>query len=348
VIEYLTEIPLPGRAFAPPAAQSQAAALKPASFGFIAGCENRLVAATINRLMKPATHASAAKLIAFFGRSGTGKTHLAHGLVRYWIEHHGTGTANYITAADFYRELLDAIKRHDPSEFRNRIRNYELLAIDDLHQLPAEEYVSRELRFTLDAYEENGGRVIVTSRSPANRLTNISADVCNRIGAGLLLQLSPPGKSARVRIVRRAAESLGRTVSDEDAIQLASTTRGTPNDLFGAVFQHCANDSNGSPHVQRERRPELREIITVVARYCEVAQKQMKSESRRQSIVTARAIAIYLARELNGASYHDIGRALGGRDHTTIIHSYRKIEQARARDPILQETIDELCGLLLA
>src|SRR4051794_13826735 len=135
VIEYLSEIPLPGRAFAPAAAQSQFGASKPATFGFIAGTENRLVASTIDRLMQSATIATAPKLITLFGRSGTGKTHLAHGLVRHWNQHHRAASALYITASDFYRDLLEAVKRHSPSNFRNEIRKYELLAIDDLHQL---------------------------------------------------------------------------------------------------------------------------------------------------------------------------------------------------------------------
>jgi len=347
VIEYLTEIPLPGRAFTPSAAHSQTGTAKSTTFGFIAGAENRLVAGTVSRLMQSATSAICPRLIALFGRNGTGKTHLAYGLVRYWNEQHGSDTALYITASDFYRQLLDAVKRHSPSDFRKYIRKYELLAIDDLQQLPADEYVSRELRYTLDAYEENGGRIVVASRRPANALSNIPPDVCNRLAAGLLLQLALPSGSARVRIIRRVAESLGHTMSDETASKLAGSTRSTANDLFSAVFEHCASESNDSPQVPRERCPELREIITVVARYCGVPQKELKSPSRRQSIVAARAIAIYLARELSGASYQQIGHALGGRDHTTIIHNYRKIERDRTGDPLLQESIEELSRVLL-
>ncbi|MFL6546993.1 MAG: helix-turn-helix domain-containing protein, partial [Candidatus Udaeobacter sp.] len=95
------------------------------------------------------------------------------------------------------------------------------------------------------------------------------------------------------------------------------------------------------------RQPELREILAVVGRYFKLPQKQLKSHSRCQSIVAARAIAIYLARELAGVSYQQIGRALGGRDHTTIIHSYRKIERDRPRDPAIQEAVEELSLILL-
>jgi chromosomal replication initiator protein len=343
VIEYLSEIPLPGRILAPPVAQSGTRSPKPTSLGFIAGAENRLVASTINRLLQPTTDVRGFKLIALFGHSGTGKTHLAHGLVNHWNANRGPGSAAYLIAGDFYRGLLDAIKRNTTLEFHRALRDHELLAIDDLHQLPADDYVSRELRFTLDAFAENGGTIVVTSLRPANTLANISPDLRSRLSAGLSLQLAPPASAARIRIIRQASESLGRPLSEQAAATLASRVDGTANDLFGAVFEHCAstNDDQNIPS-RFIRQPQLREIIAAVARHFGLPQKQLKSQSRRQSIVTARAVAIYLARELSGASYEQIGRALGGRDHTTIIHNYRKIERERSHDPAVQEAIEML------
>jgi len=96
------------------------------------------------------------------------------------------------------------------------------------------------------------------------------------------------------------------------------------------------------------RRPTLREITTVVARYQNLPQSQLKSSSRRQSIVFARAIVVFLAREVAAATYDEIGRALGGRDHTTIIHNYRKIARQRERDPQTQETLEHLRRILLS
>ena len=343
VIEYLSEIPLPGRMLAPPAAQTGTRSPKSTSFGFIAGAENRLVASAINRLLQPATGACAFKLVALFGHSGTGKTHLAHGLVNHWNANRGPESATYLTAGDFYRGLLDAIKRNTTTEFHRALRDHELLAIDDLHQLPADDYVSRELRFILDAFEENGGTVFVTSLRPTNTLANISPDLRSRLSAGLSLQLAPPAEVARIRIIRQASESLGRPLSEQAAASLANAVDGTANDLFGAVFEHCAstNDDQNVP-ARFVRQPPLRDIIAAVARHFGLPLKQLKSQSRRQSIVTARAVAIYLARELSATSYEQIGRALGGRDHTTIIHNYRKIERERSHDPAVQEAIEML------
>ncbi len=242
MIEYLSEIPLPGRMLAPPAAHAGTCSPKSTSFGFVAGPENRLVASTINRLLQTETSATTLKLLALFGHTGTGKTHLAHGLVNHWNAHHGPDSATYLTAGDFYRRLLDAIKRHTTTEFHRALRDHELLAIVDLHQLPSDDYVSRELRFTLDAFEENGGTIIVTSLRPANTLANISPDLRSRLSSGLSLQLAPPAGAARIRIIRQASESLGRPLSEQAAANLASGVDGTANDLFGAVFEHCAID----------------------------------------------------------------------------------------------------------
>src|SRR4029077_13334851 len=186
----------------------------------------------------------------------------------HWNTNHGPESAAYLTAGDFYRGLLDAIKRNATSEFHHELREHQLLVIDDLHQLPADDYVSRELRFTLDAFEENGGTIIVTSNRPADTLANISPDLRSRLSAGLSLQLAPPAGAARIRIIRQASESLGRPLSERAAANLASGVNGTANDLFGAVFEHCAstNDDKNAP-ARSLRQPPLRDIIAAVARH---------------------------------------------------------------------------------
>jgi chromosomal replication initiator protein len=352
VIDYLSEIPLPGRVLAPPHAPAEPAAPNSASLGFVAGAENRLVASAVNRLMHAAPKGGEARLLALFGPSGTGKTHLVLGLVRYWKEQRGDESALYLTASDFYRAYVDAIKQDTVSDFRRWVREREMLALDDLHQLTSGGRVSQELRYTLDAYEENGGTVLIASRRAPTTLGNLSADVRSRLTAGLMLQLAPPGNAARVRIIRRAAETLGHPLSDAAANQLAKNVAGTANELFGALFEICATGAVAadSENLVAERfygarsrqRPNLREIVAAVARYYRIPQAQLKSGSRRQSIVAARAMVIYLAREIAAATYEQIGRSLGGRDHTTIIHSYRKIEHERSREPALQQAIDEL------
>jgi chromosomal replication initiator protein len=263
-----------------------------------------------------------------------------------------------VTAGDLRRQFLDAIGSDSVVDFRRHFRDRQLLAIDDLHHLPAEEHLSQELRYTLDAYEDSGRIVMVTSSRPPSTLANLSPDLRSRLASGLMLQLSAPGAAARVRIVRQTSAVLGRSLSDDAAHRLAVGVTGTATDLIGALFELCStprgDETSDAIHTgqllaaRTAQRPALREIIAVVARYTSVPQKQLRSGSRKQSTVFARAMVVYLARELAGTSYHEIGRALGGRDHTTIMHNYRNIDRDRLRNSTTQEALDELRRILLS
>jgi chromosomal replication initiator protein len=134
--------------------------------------------------------------------------------------------------------------------------------------------------------------------------------------------------------------------------------RGTAVQLLAALYEFFAElpagtaaDGEQANRVlsrRAARQPEISEIVAIVAKYYGVPQKQLKSSSRRQSIVQARAVITYLARDVIGASYQQIGKALGGRDHTTIIHNYKKMDRERQRDLATQEALDDLRRILLS
>ncbi len=362
MVDYLTEIPLPGRTFAASAIGATDRNSAVALPAFVAGPENRLVAHTVGRLSDAAAPSNGAphfapSVLALFGASGVGKTHLARGLVRYWKQQRGDESAQYATAGDFRREFTEAIRREAVVDFRQKFRDHQLLAIDDLHHLPNDRYLLQELRYTLDDYDERGATVVVTSSRPPSRLANISDDLRSRLAAGLLIQAAAPGSDARLRIIRQAATAIGRALSDHSAHRLAAGLTGTAADLFGALFEliaapagHETSDLELAERLlasRAARRPTLRQIVATVAKHSGLPRKELKSSSRKQPAVFARAIVAYLAREHAGASYEQIGRALGGRDHTTIMHNYRKIDSDRQRDPATQETLDELRRILL-
>ena len=154
-------------------------------------------------------------VLAIYGASGTGKTHLARGLVQSWQERghaygKNTDCAEYLTAADFHHTLADAIKTDTVSEFRRRLRGRRLLAIDDVDRLPRDEYIQQELRYTIDACEEHGAMVVVTSATPVSAVRNLAADVRSRLAGGLELRLAPPDEAARQRLAHHVSAALGR------------------------------------------------------------------------------------------------------------------------------------------
>jgi chromosomal replication initiator protein len=363
VVDHITEILLPGRTIAAHSSDTAGHARNVTLPCFVAGPENLLVATAVKALMADDGHRAqnhfsrTPTVVALYGPSGCGKTHLARGLVRYWQEQRGFESAEYLPAVDFRRELYTAIDRENVVEFRERIRGRLLVAIDDVHRLPKDGYLVEELRYMLDEFELAGGSVVVTSNQPAGALANMPPDLRSRLASGLVLQLAPPGTAARERLVRDIAAALGRPMSDEVVERLAGGLADSATELFGAVFELFADSGDkAAPDIKQANRvlashaahrPTLREITAVVARHYRQSQATLKSASRRQSAVLPRAVIVYLARELAAASYEQIGRALGGRDHTTIMHNYKKIDRLRQHDVAIQETIAELRRILL-
>jgi chromosomal replication initiator protein len=273
--------------------------------------------------------------------------------VQHWQTVLGGNAAHYTTAADFRRALADAIDADRVAEFRSQFRGYRLLAIDDLHRLPSSGFLMQELRYTLDEIEETGGLLVVTTHRSAETLSNLPPDLRGRLAAGLSLQLAPPGAAARVRIIRHVSNALGREVSDATVNKMAEASACTPVQIFGELFdrwsvapESIATAANKRLPAAQRRKPALPEIIAAVAKYSRVPQKELKSASRKHRLVSARAIAVYLARELANASYEQIGRALGGRDHSTIMHNFKKIERELATDLATQEAIADLRRIL--
>jgi chromosomal replication initiator protein len=364
VLDSLTEIPLPGRILVSPTtnlAGQDAALAMPA---FVAGPENRLVAATFKRLIdltsaqpaacdeQPGRCWSAPGIIALFGASGVGKTHLAKGLVRHRQNTAGANAACYKTAADFCRLVNEAIDGNAISTFRSHYRKHQILVIDDIHRLPSGDYLMQELRYMLDAIEESRGILIVTSHRPPDTLANLPDDVRSRLSSGLALQLAPPSREARTRIIRHASLALGREVPAADATRIANGNSSTATEVLGQLFEYflpAKRVNTGDANIDGNRGgPSVHDIIAAVARSTNVPQKVLKSASRKQSIVFARAIAIFLAREIAEASYDQIGRALGGRDHTTIMHNYKKIALELTTNAVTRETVADLRRQLAA
>ncbi|MGD9635113.1 MAG: DnaA/Hda family protein [Pirellulales bacterium] len=358
MVELLTEIPVRGRTFSAPPRDDRGEPVRVALESFVAGPENRVTASAINRLLE-AQGAPLCSLLAICGASGTGKTHLARGLVHSWQERFGANAATYLTAADFRHALADAVRHESVGEFRGRLREHRLLVLDDIDRLPRDEYVQQELRFTIDAFAEADAMLVVTSKKPLSVVRELSPDVRSRLAAGLELRLAAPEEAARTELVRHTSAALGRPLSPVAAASFAAGIGGTANELFGALLEFNARftaDGDGRQlaavdeflAVRSARKPAMNEILQVVARYYRVSQKVLKSSTRRQSAVVARAMAIYLARELAELSYQRIGQALGGRDHTTVMHNYRKVADALPHDRQTCEALAELLSELQA
>lgn len=330
---------------------------------FVAGEENRLLAAVVqswcSALSGPGSPVGCdawqklACPLMLVGGAGSGKSHLAMGLA----ELAGPKHAAFATANDLRHEFTQAIKAGDTDDWRHRLASVPLLVIDDLHHLPRRSSFQTELLHLLRRRELSGHKLIATAKQPIAHLSGWLPDLVNWFASGLTLQITPLGAVARYELAMQLAANLNWNLTAEARDVLTEHVPAEPRELLRLLadlenqFGRGANFQGDTlKHFLGKRRstgaPEVREIARVVARYYQLPLKQLTSASRKSAVVAARATAVYLARTLTTASYEQIGQLLGGRDHSTIMHSFRQTEKRLPREAALRLAIEELTKLL--
>jgi chromosomal replication initiator protein len=296
--------------------------------------------------------------LVLIGAPGTGKSHFALGMARYWRQTRPEDLITCATGADFARELNDAIETRTLDAWRARYRSSALLVLDEVHQLASRGAAQVELLHTLDALAARDAMVIVTSRLGIAQITNLLPALESRLVAGLSIPLSLPGLDARRRLVERLAAERGTTIEPEALSLLAERFEASVPELFGALmFLETSSLLDGGiirlEHARRyihdrggRRMPTLRGIAAQTAKHFSISPADLKSASRRRAAVQARGVAMHLARQLTGISLQRIGDYFGGRDHTTVLHGCRRIEQLLADSAELRRDVEQLITAL--
>lgn len=341
-------IPLPGCPIAPDVDGDDCSVLP----DFLAGPENRLVETAVRSVL--GDRPDGYNPLVLYGPSGSGKSHLAQGLATKWKARHRRRRVEYTTAADFARELTDAIKTQATDELRNRYRKAALLVLEDVDRLAGKNEAQEELVHTVDALLAGGRRMVVTAAAAPARLPGIAPGLQSRLISGLTVPLAPPGPAARLAILQRLAQmrkiKLPQPAAEILAAGLTAMVPGlvaamvqleVPARLLGGTVDAAAAEAflarrNGS------RQAGVGEIASATARLFSLKLSELRGPSRRQAVATARAVAMYLARQLGGRSLQQIGRYFGGRDHTTVMYGCRKIEDMMEHDPAIRRAVQQL------
>jgi chromosomal replication initiator protein len=328
--------------------QNDSAVGQPERAEFIVGPENRLAGWTIQRLLERAECSYSPLVLC--GPSGTGKTHLAQSIAQ------SRADAVYIHGADFARDLAAAVDGEATAVFRQRFRTVGLFVLDNLSSLVNRRATLEELQHTLDELESREATVMITCDRPPQEMADLPPALRSRLCGGLIVKLSTPGIAARRRIVERLATTRGMSLSPEAAKLLAERLNVTAPELRGHLAKLALGvriDGNANhfeaqdvrrylSHGNSQRRPNLQQITAAVAKHYGLKPAAMSSSSRRRQVVFARAIAIYLGRTLCNASLKTLGKHFGGRDHTTALHSFRKLQSRLESDAELTSTLEHL------
>lgn len=331
---------------------------------FVGGPTNRLalmacvaVAESFNRRYNP---------LFIYGGSGLGKTHLLHSIGHYVRKNRPRKSILYVAAETFLSEFIEAVRTGTTRQFKNKYRKTDFLLFDDVQFIAGKSAaVEEELFNTFEALDNSNRQIVFTSDRPPKELGDMPERLVARFSQGIPVDIQPPTYETRMAILKNKAILEGLDINDENLIAsldvMAQSLQGNIRELEGAFNRvlFSVTQTGGSFSVQvtkktlsdlfntkeKEITPDL--IKKIVSKYYNVKISDLESPKRSQNIVYPRQIAIYLIRQnCPTFSFPKIGEEFGGRDHTTIMHSYEKIEKEMESVPNLKATIIKLQDLI--
>lgn len=293
-----------------------------------------------------------------YGGVGLGKTHLLNGIGNFILKNGSIRPARicFITAEEFTNELINSLRYEKMDDFRNRFRKMDVLLIDDIQFIAGKERTQAEFFHTFNALYDNAKQIVVTSDKFPRDIINFEERLRSRFEWGLIADIQPPDLETKVAILNKKAELENIHLPQDVAFYLATNIEDNVRVLEGSLIRLSAFASlHNVPiaielakevmgHIIKEKRKEitLDMIIKEVSNHFSLKVMDLKANRRIKSIIVPRQIAMYLCRKLTNNSLVSIGEKFGGKDHATIIHSIRKIEDEIKVKKELRELVEKL------
>ena len=302
-------------------------------------------------------------LLFIHGGFGHGKTHLLNAIALDVRERHRARVL-FLRAEDFMRRFLSALRQQETLAFKEELRGADILLIDDLQHICGRSTGS-EFLHTVNAFTDMKRKVVIAADRSAAQLDGLTEDIRSRLKGALSIAIEKPDATTRLAMLRAKMSELERKLPraklPEPVLQLlAEEVDAPPRELLGllmklatyadltgkAVTPEIAEEAIGSRGAGAERRTTIEEIQRKTAEYYKLELRELHSPRRARKIARPRQVAMFLARELTSRSLPDIGRRFGGRDHTTVLHACRRIEELCKSDPVFQQEVDFLRKVL--
>jgi chromosomal replication initiator protein len=322
---------------------------------FVIGSSNRFAHAAANAVAE--APAKSYNPLFIYGGAGLGKTHLLHAIGHYVRNLYPRLRVRYITTEQFTNEFINAIRDDRITTFQRTYRQADVLLIDDIQFLEQKERTQEEFFHTFNALHNAEKQIVISSDRPPKQIAQLEDRLRSRFEWGLMTDVQPPDLETRIAILRKKAETDRLGVSPEVLELIASKVQSNIRELEGALIrvsafaslQRSSADSAMAEMVLKDLFPDDREqevsvqlIMDEVADYFSLTVEDLCSPSRSRQLVTARQIAMYLTRELTDLSLPRIGKAFGGRDHTTVMHAKQKIAGLMQERRTIYDQVQEL------
>jgi len=280
------------------------------------------------------------------GGVGLGKTHLMHAIGHYVVQHHPGLVLTYISSERFMNEMINAVRFDRILDFRSRYRSVDVLLVDDIQFVSGKEGTQNEFFHTFNALHDAQKQIVISSDRPPGEIPALEERLRSRFEWGLIADIQVPDVETKAAILKRKAEEEGVPLADDVAMFMASRIKSNVRELEGSLIRLIAYSSLTTKPLtielaqdvlknvidHDEKAITIEQIQKYVADYYHLKLNELKSRNNSKSVAMPRQVAMYLCKSLTHASLPEIGRSFGGKHHSTVIHSIRKVEELRRTD----------------
>jgi chromosomal replication initiator protein len=326
---------------------------------FVVGKPNEFAWAAAKRVAE-ATKAPPFNPLFLYGGVGLGKTHLMHAIAWYIRTHQPKRNVLYMSAEKFMYRFIRALREQNTVDFKEQFRSVDVLMIDDVQFISGKDSTQEEFFHTFNALVDQGRQIVISADKSPSDLEGMEERLISRLNCGLVADIHATTYELRLGILESKAEQLGGAVPHKVLEFLAHRITANVRELEGALNRVVAQSQLVGREISLEsaqeylkdllrandRRVTIEDIQKRVAAHFNVRLADMFSERRSRSVARPRQIAMYLAKQLTQRSLPEIGRKFGGRDHTTVMHAVRKVEELRTQDQAFAEDVDMLRRML--
>src|SRR3989344_5072731 len=320
---------------------------------FIVGTFNELAYAAAQAIIdSPGT-----KYNPFFiyGPTGLGKTHLIQAVGNTIKEKHENKKVHYMTLEKFATDFINSLQNNKANSFKEKYRKYDILIIDDIQFIGKMEKIQEELFHTFNTFYENNKQIIFSSDKHPNYIPELADRLKSRFAAGMIVDISEPEFESRMAILKVKSEEQGIGLEKEILEYVAEVIEGNIRELEGSLNAIiCQYRLKNRPlslvdvknllknNIRPKKNMAIGDVVKIVGDYYKIQETSIYEKTRKKEIVKARQVVMYLLREDFNVSYPLIGQKLGGKDHTTVIHSCLKIKNDIKSDPGLMQEMEQI------
>lgn len=323
---------------------------------FVVGPFNELAYAATQAIIK---RTAVYNPLFIYGSTGHGKTHLVQAVGNHIKTSNPNKKIYYLTSEKFTLDLMNSISAGTANQFKEKYRKYDLLIVDDIQFFAGKQKTEEEFFHLFNSFYDNNKQIIFSSDKHPNFINGLEDRMKSRLNSGMIVEIPNPDLESRIQIFKIKSNLLNFSLSDEIIEYLASSIEGNVRELEGVLNSIiCQSKLRGRDltiteikdliknNLKPKKNSSIKDVIKTVAEFYGITEAEVYEKTRKKAVVKPRQVIMYLLREDFDVSYPTIGEKLGGKDHTTVMHSYEKVKDDLKTDSALNREISQIRSMI--